>query len=236
MIGFPNKNRSTDLGTYPLETLPRDPALIEVESERSALEFPAARTESNNTLARAAKRYQDIFIPIRHAEVITTVAPVPEDLKRRSRDIKGGVHFLDTSQVGICKIPANAWYQGKEIEGHQYAVVVLVEFGQFPEADNSALGWLEGVEARVTSTRAAEIAAILAGYIGQLGFSASAHWQDTSDVDLNRLGVLAGLVYRDGSEPMNPFLGRRYVLAAVTTEYSLEVDQPLKQNMGNTIM
>ena len=116
-------------------------------------------------LARAAQRYQDIFVPLRHAEVIQTVAPVPEDLSRRAKDIKGGAHFLDTSQVGICKIPDNAWYEGKQISGHQYAVVVLVEFGQFPEVDNFACDWLKGVEACVTSTRAAEIVTILANLV-----------------------------------------------------------------------
>ena len=233
MIGFPASGRSTHLGPYPLETLSRDPELIEVENERSQLQVPAQGKPETKHLAKAAQRYQDIFLPLRHAEVIQTVAPVPEDLSRRSKDVKGGAHFLDTSQVGICKIPDNAWYEGKNIARHQYAIVVLVEFGQFPEADNSASGWLQGVEACVTSTRAAEIVTILAGYIGQLGFSASAHWQDTTDIDLDRVGVLAGLVFRDGIAPMNPYLGRRYVLAAVTTEYALEVDQPLRQRMGN---
>jgi ferredoxin len=233
MIGFPASGRSTHLGTYPLETLPRDPALIEVETQRQQLNKPTSGSASEKPLARAALRYQSIFGPIRQAEVIAKKAPVPDDLKRRSKDLKGGAHFLDASQVGICLIPNNAWYKGKEIAGHQYAVVVLVEFGKFPEADNIASGWLEGVEATANTTRAAEIATILAGYIGQLGFSASAHWHGSTDIDLDRLGVLAGVAFRDGIEPMNPYLGRRYVLAAVSTEYILEVDQPLQQGMGN---
>jgi ferredoxin len=233
VIGFPGKNRSTHLGPYPLETLSRDLSLVEVESQRTQLRRSSDKSALEKPLLKAAQRYQSIFEPIRHAEVVATQAPVPEDLERRSRDIKGGAHFLDASQVGICKIPTNAWCEGQEIAAHQYAIVILVEFGQSPEADNTASGWLDGVEAHVNTTRAAEISTILAGYIGQLGFSASAHWQYTTDIDLDRLGVLAGIVYRDGSEPMNPYVGRRYVLAAVSTEYILEVDQPLEQGLKN---
>ncbi|SVC60147.1 uncharacterized protein METZ01_LOCUS313001, partial [marine metagenome] len=232
MIGFPNKRRSTDLGSYPLEALARDSRLVEVESERHQLDSPTINPVKENNLARAAKRYKAILAPIRHAEVISTMAPVPDDLKRRSKDIKGGAHFLDTSQVGICKIPDKAWYKNKEISGHKYAIVVLVEFGQFPEQDNTASSWLKDVEAPLNSVRAAGISTILAGYIGQLGFAASAHWLGESNIDLDRLGVLAGVVFRDGIEPMNPFLDRRYVLAAVTTEYELATDLPLRQGLG----
>jgi len=232
LIGFPARGRSTHLGTYPLETLPRDAGLITVESQREQLNKPATDSAQQNHLARAALRYQRIFEPLRHAEVVTPKAPVPEDLKRRSVDIKGGAHFLDASQVGICKIPELAWYRGSEIPGHEYAVAVLVEFGRFPEPDNSAAGWIDSAEKIVNTTRAAEITTILAGYIGQLGYSASAHWLGSSDIDLDRLGVLAGVVLRDGIEPMNPYLGRRYVLAAVTTEYALHIDQPLRQRLG----
>jgi ferredoxin len=93
------------------------------------------------------------------------------------------------------------------------------------------------MQATVTATRAAEIATILSSYIGQLGFSARAHWPGCSDLDLDRLGVLAGVVYRNGPEadapPSNPYLGERYVLAAATTEYVLEPDRPLRQRSGS---
>lgn len=232
MIGIPNSRRSTHLGAYPLETLPRDPDLIAVEGQRQQLDKPCPKPPPTNQLAKAALRYQHIFQPLRQADIVEQKAPVPDDLKRRSTDIKGGAHFLDASQVGICKIPDNAWYRGCEISGHQYAIVALVEFGRLPEPDNSAFGWLDDTEACVTTTRAAEISTILGGYIGQLGYSAKSHWQGSSDVDLDRLGVLAGVVYRDGIEPTNPYLGRRYVLAVTTTDYALDTDQPLRQRMG----
>jgi len=232
LIGIPYKGRSTHLGTYPLETLPRDADLIAVESQREQLSRPERKPPLTTPLAKAALRYQHIFEPLRQADIVEQKAPVPDDLKRRSTDIKGGAHFLDASQVGICKIPDNAWYKGCEVSGHQYAIVMLVEFGRLPETDNAARGWLDGTEACVTSTRAAEISTILGAYIGQLGYSAKSHWQGSSDIDLDRLGVLAGVVYRDGIEPINPYLGRRYVLAATTTDYALAIDQPLQQRMG----
>lgn len=233
MIGKPASERSTHLGPFPLETLPRDPALLEVETERAQAVEPGGDAVADNFMAKSALRYQKVFVPLRHAEVVKTVAPVPEDLARRSIDIKGGAYFLDASQVGVCKIPENAWYPDKRIDGHDYAIAVLVEFGKFPEADNIASSWLDGAEETVNRTRAAEIACILANYIAQLGFPASAHWHGASNVDLDRLGVLAGVVLRDGIAPLNPYIGRRYVLAVVTTEYALKTDIPLRQNLGN---
>ena len=61
MIGFPNKRRSTDLGSYPMETLARDAQLLEVESERHQLDLPTDNPANENSLARAAKRYKAIF-------------------------------------------------------------------------------------------------------------------------------------------------------------------------------
>ena len=108
--------------------------------------------------------------------------------------------------------------------------MLLVEFGRFPETDNLAAEWLEGIEDEVSSVRAAEIAAIISGYIAQLGFNARAHWLGETDVDLERLGVLAGLTMRDGEAPTNPYVGRKFVLSAVTTDYALDTDVPLKHN------
>ncbi len=227
MIGFPRRHRSSHLGPYPLETLARDAGIVAVESERSPMIVASNMPPPLKSLGCAARRYQDVFANLRAPDPVAVKAPVPDDLERRAIDIKGGCYFLDASMVGICALPPNAWLQGKPLKEHRYAIAVLVEYGRFPEADNLAAGWLEGVEADVTTTRAAEIATIIAGYISQLGFSASSHWPGQSDVDIDRIGVLAGVVLRDGEVPLNPFVGRRYALAAVTTDYVLAVDQPL---------
>ena len=226
MIGFPRKRRPSYLGPYPLEKERRDESILAVEAERSpagesSLQQPAT------TLAEAARFYQRVFAPLRRPEPVNQRAPVPDDLARRAVDIKGGGYFLDASHVGICFLPASAWLADRVPAAHTHAIAVLVEHGRMPEPDNTAHRWLAGAEADVTGVRCAEIVTILAGYIAQLGFSAAAHWPGETDVDLDRIGVLAGVVVRDGAVPLNPFVGRRYGLAAVTTDYPLAVDLPL---------
>ncbi len=228
MFTLTTNKRPTHLGPYPLETLSRDEHIIAVETDRGPVS-PQTPGLSGKPLARAAHAYQEIFAPLRERQPVSQKAPVPDDLERRAKDIKGGAHFLDTSHVGICTIPDNAWLQAHEIDGHSHAIVLLVEFGRFPESDNLAAEWLSGVEPEVVSTRAAEIAAIISGYIAELGFNARAHWMGHTDIDLDRLGVLAGVTLRDGEVPTNPYVGRRFVLAAVTTDYLLATDLPLHQ-------
>ncbi len=60
-----------------------------------------------------------------------------------------------------------------------------------------------------------------------MGFSAKAHYAGSTDVDLDRLAVLAGIVVRDGSAVVSPFVGRNFALAVVTTDYPIETDSPL---------
>jgi ferredoxin len=230
MLGWSASRRPTSLGPYPLERLARDVRIVAAEAGRAPPADPEPSGAATGPAAGAALRYQDIIAPLRRAEQVQRKAPVPDDLDRRAEDIKGGACFLDASHAGICQVPASAWIRGASIPGHTHGVVVLVEYGRFPEPGNAAAAWLAGAEDVVTRTRAAEIAAILAGYIGQLGYSACAHWAGHTDVDLERLAVLAGVVVRDGSVPVSPFVGRRFVLAAVTTDYELSVDLPLRQD------
>ncbi len=229
MIGAPSRTRSASLGAYPLEDMPRDARLLRVEAERSAGNAPPRTPHGASSMAQAALRYQNIFLPLRTPTPAAQQAPVPDDLQRRAIDLKGGACFLDASQVGICAIPPNAWYAGQALPGHSHALVLLVEFGRLPEGDNLAAGWLAKAEVATMMTRAAEIATIVAGYIASLGFRAQAHWGEHSELDVERLAVLAGIVVRDGAGATHAFVGRRFVLAAVSTDYAAATDVPLRQ-------
>ena len=68
---------------------------------------------------------------------------------------------------------------------------------------------------------------MLANYIRLLGYDARAHSGTASDVDLNRLAVAAGLATVEGGELVNPYVGSRFGLAAVTTDFDLACDEPL---------
>ena len=101
---------------------------------------------------------------------------MPDDLARRAVDIKGAAYFLDAAQVGICRIPANAWLAGGDHPAHGFAVVILVERPRLPEPDNLAHDWIAPARAAIADMRAAEIAVCVAGHIRAMGFAARAHF------------------------------------------------------------
>ncbi len=68
---------------------------------------------------------------------------------------------------------------------------------------------------------------VLAQYIRLLGHDARAHSHTTSDVDLHHLAVMAGLATVENSALHNPFVGRHFSIAAVTTTFDIAHDQPL---------
>ncbi len=227
MIVYANsKHRPFDLGPFPLETLPRDDAVSATESLRPPVSSLAA-IAGDGLLADVLDRYRGIYANFIDGEEASAHAPVPDDLDRRAMDIRGLAYFMDASQVGICRIPENAWLAGAERSAHDHAVVVLVEHGKVPEEDNLAHEWVAPAVRNATDMRAAEIAAVVAGHIRQMGWSARAHIAGYEFLDAARLAVLAGLAVRLGEAIENPYLGDRFCLAVIATDYELPVDRPL---------
>src|SRR5882757_1341513 len=116
------------------------------------------------------------------------------------------------------------------IDTHTHAVVFLVEFPRDPVTDEPGAGWITGLQRWRASLRSAETATVLANYLRILGYDACSHSATTTDVDLNRLAVSAGvaLVSEDGAIT-NPFLENRFGLAVVTTNLELQPDTPLRK-------
>ncbi|MDP6708871.1 MAG: reductive dehalogenase domain-containing protein, partial [Alphaproteobacteria bacterium] len=227
LLSAPNKNRPYHLGPFPLESLPRDEGLIAAEADAGPASRGEAAAVATAPLAVAARRYLDLFGGFTQGDPAPVEAPVPDALDRRAADLKGGAYFLDAAQVGICRIPENARLDD-DGAGEGYAVVVLVEHGRLPEPDNPAHEWVRPAVDAVAEMRAAEIACCLARHIRIMGFNARAHIAGHGQLDFERLAVLAGLAVRTGDGLCNPFLGRRFSLAAVSTSYELAVDLPLR--------
>lgn len=228
MFNSKRRTRPVDFGPYPLETLPRDASIYSLEAGQPATTAPPPLPQTDNCLVQATRKYRQIFAGLRDVTVFSRKAPIPDSLERRAQDLKGAGYFLDASMIGICKLTDNTWLNNAEANSsHTHAVVVMVELPAPIDPDNMASHWLAGFEQEPAITRAAEIAAILAGHIAALGFQARAHWPGVCSVDLDRLAVLAGLAVRDGDTIVNPYVGRDFVLAAVTTEYSVATDLPL---------
>ncbi len=168
------------------------------------------------------------------------IGPVPQgtllDQPRRNPDIDKLAHDLKTKQTrtlaaGIDMIMADLKESieapARGIGGHHTAMVFLYEYHRDPRDDEPGAAWIRDAQAHRACLRGAETAVVIANYIRLLGYDACAHSATTSDVDLNRLAVAAGLVTHDSGAWVAPWLGARFGLAAVTTDMELHHDRPL---------
>ena len=139
-----SKNRSFHLGPFPLESLPRDESIILVETGRIAISSGLSTIQpSNDALSRACDHYGKIFSKFAEGAPAASKAPVPDDLERRSVDIKGGAYFMDASCVGICRIPAKCLDSRLSEAAAHFAVVIMVEHPRRAETSNLAHEWTE---------------------------------------------------------------------------------------------
>ncbi|NVK95457.1 reductive dehalogenase [Ruegeria pomeroyi] len=115
----------------------------------------------------------------------------------------------------------------RPIDSHRHAIVFLYEHHRDPEADEPGAEWIHDAQDHRACLLASENAVVIANYIRLLGYDARAHTAMSSDVDLGRLALAAGLVTLEGGQLAAPWLGRRFGLAAVTTEMELAHDRPL---------
>ncbi len=228
MIFFANKNRPVDWGPYPLERLPRDHSIVAREADLPRRDAPSPRTlDDDNLLTRAIAKYHAIFRTLEMDKPVAEKAPAPDDLARRTQDIKGSGYFLDASQMGICELPDNAWLADRDPLPHTHGIVVLIAHGRLPEDDNLAHDWIRGEEDVAAGMRAFEISIAISEHIQQMGWQAKAHDLETGAIDLDRLTVLAGLAWRDSDRIVNPYLAENFSVAVVTTDYALAIDDPL---------
>ena len=232
MLGINRNKRPVELGPYPLETLRRDPGVLAEELLRTPKTSGLSSNGSATPLVRATLNHLEAYKELREPEPFAKLAPVPKDLALRTRDIKGAGYFADASQIGICEMPNNGW-SGNNNAAHQIAIVVLVEHSDPIDGDNHASEWISGNEHLLATLRAAEIAINLSGQISSMGFFSCAHWFGATDVDLEMLAVLSGLALREKELLVNPYVDEMFSLAAVTTDYALNVDQPLHLSSRN---
>ena len=123
---MPSRNRPYHWGPYPLETLTRDPQIIRWEEQHAAETAPKFVMPPGSVLAEVVREYLDIFVQNALTRPAAAKAPVPENRERRTTDIKGYSYFMNVSQVGVCRMPANAWTDKSESLAHDYAVVLLL--------------------------------------------------------------------------------------------------------------
>ncbi|MEC7490913.1 MAG: Fe-S protein [Pseudomonadota bacterium] len=234
MLLYPDsKNRPFHYGTYPLEALQRDETIIPTEAKRSPVSGGKAAS-ARGVVGIAAVKYRDLFSRFIKDDPVEKEAPVPTDLERRAVDIKGCAYFMDASQVGICRVPVNAWLEGSlPVKSQTHAIVILIEHPGLPDKDNIARKWVEGAVESSSEMRALEITACVAGHIRQMGFEARIHIAGDEKLDRERLAVLAGLCFRQEGDLANPFIKSGFTIAVVSTNYELHCDLPLASSASN---
>ena len=113
------------------------------------------------------------------------------------------------------------------ITDHTTTLVFLQEYHRDPDPYEPGSDWIKDAQAHRACLRATETATVLANYIRLLGWDARAHTATTSDVDLQRCAVAAGLATIEDGTLVAPWVGTRFGLAAITTTMPLAHDKPL---------
>lgn len=195
---------------------------IPEDIEERAHHLKAAGYFLDSSLVGICRRTDDILLPrrVEHPHLRTTSYAQSEE-KLRLRFNPNAVIRQMARSLALTE---------QSIGHHTHAIVFLVEHPRDPVADEPGSDWIVGLQPWRAALRSAETATVLANYLRILGYDACAHSSTTTDVNLNRLAVSAGLalVDRDGGLT-NPFVGSRFGLAAVTTNLELACDAPLRR-------
>jgi reductive dehalogenase len=145
-----------------------------------------------------------------------------EDLRtRQTKTLASGIDLIMADLKESMEAPPAT------IESHTNALVVLCEMPRDPHPGEAGTDWLDDAQAQRAALRAAETAVVIANYVRLLGWDARAHTASSTDVDLGRLAVEAGLALPRNGRLWAPFVGERFGLAAVTTTFELKPDRPL---------
>ena len=156
--------------------------------------------------------------PFRNPDVDRLAA----DLRtRQTKTLAAGIDMIMADLKESMEAPATT------IEGHTHAVVYLYEYPRDVLPDEPGAAWIADAQAERACLRAAETAGVVANYLRVLGYDARAHSGAASDVDLGRLALASGLATVEDGILVNPYIGARFGMAAVTTTFVLASDRPL---------
>ncbi|MGR3634641.1 MAG: 4Fe-4S double cluster binding domain-containing protein, partial [Shimia sp.] len=140
---------------------------------------------------------------------------------RQTKTLASGIDLIMADLKDSMQAPPSG------IEGQGNALVFLIEHIRDPERGEPGSDWILDAQDHRACLRASETAIVIANYIRLLGWNAKAHTATSTDVDLGRLGVAAGLLSEEDGLLVAPWLGTRYGLAVVTTDMDLAHDKPL---------
>ncbi|WP_373635609.1 2Fe-2S iron-sulfur cluster-binding protein [Yoonia sp. SS1-5] len=145
-----------------------------------------------------------------------------QDLRtRQTKTLASGIDLIMADLKESMEAPPTG------IDAHTHAMVLLYENPRDPDAGEAGTGWIADAQAHRAGLLAAETAIVLANYLRLLGYDARGHTVSSTDVDLGKLAVAAGLATVEDGALTHPYIGQRFGLAAITTNFALAPDQPL---------
>ena len=113
---------------------------------------------------------------------------------------------------------------------HTHALVLLAEWPREPDPAQAGEDWLAGAQPLRAAARVAEAAVVMTNYLRMLGFEATLHTASAAELDLDCLLLCSGLGELNGecgASVINPYLGDRFGVAAVSTTMAMAADRPL---------
>ncbi len=159
---------------------------------------------------------------LEHPVLNPDIGRLAQDLRtRQTKTLASGIDVIMADLKESMEAPPAT------IVGHTHALVFLYDYPRDPRAGEPGADWIADAQAHRACLRASETAVVLANYIRLLGFDAKAHTATSSDVDLNRLTVAAGLAEVVDGRLTAPFVGPRFGVAVVTTTMEIAGDAPL---------
>ncbi len=154
------------------------------------------------------------------------IAQLAQDLRtKQTKTLTSGIDVVMAELKDTMEAPPS------RIDHHTHAIVFLYEYPRDPEKGEGGCDWIQDAQAQRACLLASETTAVLSNYIRLLGYEARGHTGACSDIDLNKLAVASGLCEvkktADGPIIYNPYVGKYFGLAAITTTLMLAADKPL---------
>ncbi len=150
------------------------------------------------------------------------IARLANDLRtRQTKTLASGIDVIMAELKESMEAPPTT------IGGHTHAIVFLYENPRTPRANEPGSDWIQNAQDQRGCLLSNETACVIANYIRLLGFDAKSHSGASTDVDLGRLAVAAGLAWFEEDDLVAPYIGPDFGLAAITCTMDLAPDLPL---------
>lgn len=185
-------------------------------------------------IGACARRALGALLLLQFGEARGPVSPTAADPRRNAERLKATAHWLGVDAVGLCAVPAWAYYShdagGRPMAAyHANAVNLLIDQGHETMEGASGDDWISVAQSMRAYLRFSLMGGVLAEQIRRLGYSARVHSVLDGDVLQPPLLLLSGLgeVSRIGEVILHPFLGPRLKSGSITTDLPMAPDQPI---------